>query len=497
MPTQRITTFASLVEGYQHTDPKLYQILQAFVQTIGELQAEVDPIVKKLIEGPGTIAAIPTSPTTINYEFLDQRILRIYWSGATNAALYEVRKGTEWSTATFVTSTNQQEVRLDPILVGSHTYLVRARNGIGVYAETWASIVVVVPPIGSISITAQIIDNNVLLRYSEPDSTWQIDYYDVFRNNTLLGHIDSNFFVWFENLAGTNVYAVEAVDIAGNRSARASVTAVVNQPPDFELQDVRISLLAGTRVNALIWGQPALGWDYTDTQGWQTTDYVWFASNTGKLLVCVDLDDTWTTHFTEDSWDQPSDQVSAGYPVYLSPMALSAMYQETIDYGGVFNNVILNLSWVLDQLSTLGTVTVQPQIEFSLDGLIWTAPASSASAFAESFRYARIRFDFTSDNEKALAIFSNLVILLDVKRDIDSGFVTALAADEGGTQVLFNKVFKDVDSITLGPTKQIEPMTAVYDFIDVPNPLGFKVFVFDSTGNRVTAVCSWKARGIV
>jgi len=495
--TQRIVTFASLVEGYQHTDPKLYQILQAFVQTIGELQAEVDPIVKKLIEGPGTIAATPTSPTTIAYEFLNQRILRIYWSGATNAASYEVRKGTEWESATFVTATNQQEVRLDPILVGSHTYLVRARNGIGTYAATWASTVVTIPPIGTISITAQVIDNNVLLRYSEPDSTWEIDYYDVFRNNALLGHIDSNFFVWFENLAGTNVYSVEAIDIAGNRSPRASVTAQVNQPPDFELQDVRISLLAGTRANALIWGQPALGWDYTDTGGWQTTDYVWFASNTGKLLVCVDLDDQWGTHFTEDGWDQPSDQVDAGYPIYLAPMALTAMYQETIDYGAPFNNIILNLSWVLDQLSSLGTVTVNPSIEFSLDGITWEPPEYASSAFTESFRYARITFNFTSDNAKALAIFSNLVILLDVKRDIDSGFVSALSTDVGGTPVLFNKTFKDIDSITLGPTKQVEPLMAIYEFIDVANPLGFKVFVFDSTGNRVTAVCSWKARGIV
>lgn len=497
MATQRITTFASLVEGYQHTDPKLYQILQAFVQSIGELQAEVDPIVREIMQGPGTIAAIPTSPTTINYEILNKRILRIYWSGATNAATYEVRRGTEWSMATFITATGQQEVRLDPIPVGSYTYLVRARNGVGVYAVDIATIVVTIPPIGAISITAQVIDNNVLLRYTEPDSTWEIDYYDIFRNGDLIGFIDSNFFVWFESLAGTNVYSVEAVDIAGNRSPRASVTAVVNQPPDFELQDVRISLLAGTRVNALIWGEPALGWDYTDTQGWATQDYVWFASNTGKLLVCVDLDDTWTTHFTEDAWDQPSDQVSAGYPVYLSPMALTASYTETIDYGGVFNNVIMNLSWVLDQLSTLGTVSVVSQIEFSLNGTTWTPPAPGPSAFTESFRYARIKFNFTSDNNKALAIFSNLVILLDVKRDIDSGFVTALAADVGGTQVVFNKTFKDIDSITLGPTKQVEPLMAIYEFIDVPNPTEFKVFVFDSTGNRVTAVCSWKARGIV
>ncbi|HET9129376.1 MAG TPA: hypothetical protein VFO86_00425, partial [Terriglobia bacterium] len=108
-----------------------------------------------------------------------------------------------------------------------------------------------------------------------------------------------------------------------------------------------------------------------------------------------------------------------------------------------------------------------------------------------------ITFNFVANNTQALAIFSNLQALLDVKREVDSGVITANAADAGGTEVFFNKAFKDVDSITLTPTKQIEPLNAVYDFTDIPNPVHFFVYVFDSIGNRVTATCSWKARGIV
>lgn len=497
MAVTRVTTFASLVEGYQHTDPKLYQILQAFVQSIGELQAEVTPLTRIITDTEGTIGAIPTAPTTIGYEILQKSVLRIFWSGATNAASYEIRKGTVWETAFFVAATPQQEVRLDPILVGNHTYLVRARNGLGAYSSAYLAILVTIPSIPTPSINAQVIDNNVLLRYSRPNSTWRINHYDVYRNNVLIGSIAGEFFVWFEAAAGVFTYGVEAVDIAGNRSPRATTSADVRQPPDFELEDIRHSLLSGYRVNALIYGEPALGWDYTDAQGWATEEYVWFAGNTGKLLVCIDEDDTWQTHFTEDLWDQPSDQVSAGFPLYIQPGALTALYQESIDYGGVFNNVIMNVSWLLQQLTSLGTVTVLCTIETSLDNVTWEPPIVGASVFVTSFRYARLTFNFTSSNAKAMAIFSDLTLALDVKKELDSGFVNALSEDVGGTLVVFNKDFKDVDSITVTPTKAPEPLNAIYEFIDVPNPTSFKVLVYDSIGSRVTCVCSWKARGIV
>jgi hypothetical protein len=493
----RVTTFASLVEGYQHTDPKLYQILQGFVQALGEVQAELNPIVRQITDTAGTIAAPAHSPTTIAYEILSQQVLRIHWSGAINAASYEVRKGTYWDTATFVTSTTQSEVRLDPIPAGIHTYLVRAKNGLGIYADTWASVVVSISVVGASTLNAQVIDNNVLLRYSRPTSTWLIHHYDIYRNGIFIGAIASEFFVWFEPSAGTFTYGIEAVDLAGNRGPRATVSVDVNQPTDFELIDSRMSLLGGYRVNALIYGEPELGWDYTDAQGWPTTDFVWFAGNTGKLLVCIGDVEQFQTHFTSRGWDQPSDQTGAGYSIYIQPGVTTALYQETIDYGGVFNSVIINLSWLLEQLTTAGIVSVSSQIELSVDGTTWDAPLAGPSVFATSFRYLRLTFNFLANNDKALALFSNLMILIDVKFALDSGFVTSLAADLNGTTVWFNKPFKDIDSITVSPTAQPEPLSIIYDFVDVPNPLNFKVLVYDSTGNRVTAVVSWKARGVI
>lgn len=499
MPTTvRVSSFASLVEGYQHSDPKLYQLLTQLLKTTSEIQAIVDPLEATITATTEAAAALTAAPASGSISILFSQFLRIQWVASANAITYEVRKGTLWDTATFVAQTNQLEVRLDPIELGFHTYLVKAINGAGIYSASTLVLTTTLPPIGVSGITAQTVDNNVLLRWAAPASTWLISHYNVYREGAFTGTVDATFFVIFEQVAGTYLYGIQAEDIAGNVGPINVVSATVTQPPDFELQDVRVSLLAGTRTNAIIFGEPEVGWEYNAGVGWIQDDTAgWFAAYTGKLLVCIDTTETFGSHFTSRAWDQPDDQIAAGYPIYIQPTKLTASYQEVIDYETTLNNVIVNLSWTLEQLTLAGTVTIASTIEFSADAIIWSAPVAGPSAFSASFRYARITFNFTANNDKALAVFSNLVILLDVKREVDSGVVTANAGDANGTVVTFNKAFRDVDSITLTPTKQAEPLTSIYDFVDVPNPTEFKVFVFDSIGNRVTATVSWKARGIV
>jgi hypothetical protein len=53
----------------------------------------------------------------------------------------------------------------------------------------------------------------------------------------------------------------------------------------------------------------------------------------------------------------------------------------------------------------------------------------------------------------------------------------------------------DVDAITVTPGGT-SPVTVVYDFVDVPNPLSFKVLLFNSTtGARVSGAASYTVRG--
>jgi hypothetical protein len=175
----------------------------------------------------------------------------------------------------------------------------------------------------------------------------------------------------------------------------------------------------------------------------------------------------WNT-FSSRSWNTIQDQVGSGYPIYTQPTILSGKYQEIVDYGVVVNNTLFNMNYTIDQLASQGTVTDIPGVEASVDRITWRPIVHNKSVFLTAFRYVRATVDFTQNNDKALALFYNLTFSLDIKHELDSGNINALAADVGGTVVTFNKAFKDVDS-TLLATKLIEPLTLIYDFQDILN----------------------------
>ncbi len=96
---------------------------------------------------------------------------------------------------------------------------------------------------------------------------------------------------------------------------------------------------------------------------------------------------------------------------------------------------------------------------------------------------------------EALIQLYNLRTRLDVKYEVDSGVVEAEAVDVSGTPVLFNKAFKAISSIVLSVEATTEH-NLVYDFVSIPNPTGFTVYVYDASGTRVDATVSWIARGV-
>jgi hypothetical protein len=95
---------------------------------------------------------------------------------------------------------------------------------------------------------------------------------------------------------------------------------------------------------------------------------------------------------------------------------------------------------------------------------------------------------------EALYQMYNLQLRLDIKHGIDGGRVSVAASDVDGTVVFFSKVFRDVDSITVTAESTVE-QNAIYDFLDVPNPVSFKILLFDTVGARIDGIVSWKARG--
>ena len=133
----------------------------------------------------------------------------------------------------------------------------------------------------------------------------------------------------------------------------------------------------------------------------------------------------------------------------------------------------------------------------SSNGIDYTAFSDGSSQYFPTFRYLKLRLEFTGENGKALIELYHLTLSLNIKREMDGGEIYSPSTDANGTQVFFNKAFKDVESITCSVLLVKEPYMVIYNFVDVPNPVSFFVFVFDTAGNRASKTVEWKARGII
>jgi len=462
----------------------LKDILRDFnrdMQVVYETIAPIEEAVRPIIGGGGT--GLAPAPLNFTVQVNLSSIFLTWESPGPAARLYEIRRSGEliWDTASFVTRTPSLTVNLAPLPAGSYYFLIKTIDSFGNYSPTFAHAVATIIPPGKPFVTAAVIDNNVLLNWTTPTTSFNIDRFRLYRNDAVYGVLRATFVATFETVAGEYKYGVEAIDIAGNVREVGEVTTIVNTPPDYQLQDRRFSNLDGTMENVVRTSAPT-------------------------LVACVNDEELWNAHFETRSWDTLQDQIDAGYPIYAQPTETTGWYEEIVDYGIEIQNTIVTIETQLIQI--VPEVTILIKLAHSLDGVVYSPFIAGASQFIQIFRYLKMRIEFTGSSDKALAELSIIQTTIDVKREVDGGEVTAYSggihndADgnpvdhTNGTPVVFNKVFKDVNSIT-ATADSIEPITIIYDFIDIPNPTGFKVFALDSTGNRVTYLVSWKARGIV
>jgi predicted phage tail protein len=387
--------------------------------------------------------------------------------------VYEIRQGSNWNTATLIGQVKATVYTLGYIPPGTQTYLVKSLDTSGTYSTTAAAITVSLSAPSPVSLTQEVIDNNVLLRWTASTASLTIRHYILRRGATFagateIGTVGGLFSAIFETVAGTFTYWVAAVDLAGNVGTPTPVTALVSQPPDYQLKLNQNSAFGGTKTN--------------------------MAAFEGKFLAPADTTETWASHFTSRGWATPQAQINAGFPVYAMPSASSGSYEEVVDYGTVLasTKVSATLSYVTD----VGTVTVTPTISVrKLTTDPWTNYAGLSSVFVTDFRYVKVRFDFSAPGNDDFITITGLNIRMDAKLKNDAGIGAANAADSGGTTVNFNVTFVDIDSITVTPSGTAARI-AVYDFVDVPNPTSFKVLLFDTAGNRVSGGFSWSIKGV-
>jgi hypothetical protein len=392
--------------------------------------------------------------------------------GTIETGYYEVRRGSTFATATSLGKINSTSYRVTTNWVGAQTFWVVAydvNDTIG--TEASATITITAP--SQPTVTQQVIDNNVLLRWTDATQTLPIVNYEVRRGSTwatatVIGLKQGGFTTVFETASGTYTYWIAGIDAAGNYGTPGSISALVNQPPDYVLKYNFDSTFSGTKTNTVI--------------------------DTGGLVASVSATETWQSHFTSRSWTTPQDQINAGFPYYGMPSQTSGSYEETIDYGTVL--AATKITATMTSTNVAGSSVVTPTISVrKLSTDPWTDYAGLSQVYATQFQYFKIKYTFTSAGGDDLLLVTGLNYRLDAKLRNDSGNATANSGDSGGTVVNFNIAFVDVDSISVTPLTTAA-VIAVYDFTDVPNPTSFKVLLFNTSGTRVSGAFSWSARGV-
>lgn len=424
-----------------------------------------------LVEGtPASVTATvsaPASPTVTQSITLDTANL-VWTAPASSLPIsdYEIRYGASWAAGTSVGRVLGTVLAVPVNWLGGRTFWVSAydiNSNVGTAGSATVTIAAPTAP----TITAQVIDNNVLLYWGGSTGTLPINTYELRKGSTwaggaLIGQKSGGFTTVLETAAGTYTYWVAGVDTAGNYGTPAQYTASVAQPPDYVLNKQWDSTFTGTLSNMVV-----------DIDG---SRVMGAASTT-----------TWADHFAGNGWAGPQDQVTAGYPVYVQPASLPAYYEEVFDYGTILAATKATLSYAGATVS--GSPALTCSISTSPDNATWTTYAGF-SAYGTAFRYAKARITCTG-GQYGLAQFT---LTLDSKIKNDAGTVACASTDSGGTVVTFSVPFVDVTAITvtaLGTT----PITAIYDFVDTPNPTSFKVLLFNSAGARISGTASWSIRG--
>jgi hypothetical protein len=318
----------------------------------------------------------------------------------------------------------------------------------------------------------------VLLRWSDVTGSLPVATYELRKGATWatadsIGTKTGNFTTIFETAAGTYTYWIAAIDVAGNIGTPKSVTASVNQPPDYVLKSDIDSSFGGTLSSAIL--------------------------RDGKVLLLVEVSETFAQHFTTHSWASPQAQIDAGYPLYLQPGAASAYYEEVFDYGAL---LAANRITVTPESAVLvGSATVTVDISVSADGSSYTTYSGTTQVYATSFRYVKVRVA-ASTAGSAIVELSALSVKLDSKLKTITGMATCNSADSGGTTIYLtddrtstgNKEFIDVDAIQITPAGTT-PLIAIYDFTDSANPLSMKALLYTTAGARASGTISYTVRG--
>lgn len=362
--------------------------------------------------------AAPPDVTGFTAVFVDNQV-ELRWTASTVADIRNYRLSYGASVGdNDLGFTDTSTFRTPALWSGTRTFWVVAIDTSGNSSNGVSVALINVPPTIS-SLTAEVIDNNVLLRWvnvqgSLPIISNEVRKGDVYASpDKTIGTKTGSFTTFQETAADTYTYWVTANDSAGNTGPAVSLIADVSEPPDFVLYT---HVYKGFADGSL----------YTNCFSHAIED---------KLYIPVNIAETWTQHFVNNSNTSFQDFIDDSYVTYAEPSLLTGEYNEEFDVGAVVPAAIINVLLNKTDVGS-GTVTVDTYIETKLlIGDSWTTGSAGTTLHVTNFRYIRIRYDVTSSDDKTYTVFNTQTIDVSIKEKTDAGNGTytasyALTSDE-------------------------------------------------------------------
>lgn len=291
---------------------------------------------------------------------------------------YDIKYGDTYGSATLIASVTGTTFTQKVLWGGNRRFWVVARDVAGnVGTENYIDVGIVVPTQIQ-ALTSEVIDNNVLLKWTAPVSaSLPIEHYKVYKGATfsgatLIGQADVTFSAVFEIVGGTYTYWITPIDSAGNVGPETGVTAIVSQPPDFIItDDILLDLDSGTYVNCII--------DHN-------------LAGDDILVAPVLNTQSYENHFISNGYTTPQDQVSAGNTYFIQPAATFGYWQKIIDYGSILPATLIKLNFV--KTNIVGAVATNTKIGYSADNVSFVEQSGVTQLYGINFRYVRIRLEF-------------------------------------------------------------------------------------------------------
>lgn len=384
---------------------------------------------------------------------------------------YEIRVGSTYAGSTLLGYARTTFDRRRITGSGTVRHWITARDVSGSLGGSPASVDLSVSVPATPAPTAEIVDNNILVRWADCATTLPVVRYEVYKDATLIGdNGDGRFAVLFEQAGGSYTYGIKAYDSAGNASGLGTVSATVSAPPDYVLRANFDSALDGARTNAVLYNSVILAPMYEETDAEHTT-------RLGTLLGGTPTD---------------QDAITAGYDQWWEPGHTTATYVETFDMGSTADPSTITV--IAASTVVQGAPSIAYQIKCSTTGAFAGEEQtySGSQVYASvAFRYVRVTLTITGSGGDDLLSMSALQVKVATKLKTDSGVVTV--SSNPATVTLSGDI--DIDtilSIALTPSgTAARHATWAYT-----SGTSFSVYLWDAAGSAATGDVAWTVRGV-